>query len=446
MLKGFLVFLFFLLCSQLFSDAGYLRSVTSGPSPVLIDNDSIEIQMSYEEVFISIYEDSGIIKAQVNSVFVFDNFGDESEVLMYFPLEVRTPFYPVGLSNYWADSLKIEVLVDGKICPVDIFYYDVWDSSMMRDMSWEEFSACYEVLNINEPQEGEPLFYKIDEKSRDFAYEAKALLAFWKVKFDEKSTKFIEFSQEYLLTSDYENKMFRLSYPLFTGSSWANNIRKGRISVLFEDEEVKRALKFFIGSLMPLPEVYLDGYTASDPLKEISERYKSDNLSKFYNRSYAGAIIWNFSDLEPLPANFRHHAFYPDIPDVGTEIMMEYMNFMEGSITEFKNPWCISFVYIILGDYHPNSYYVRTVQGVDFYENRELMGLPVFYAHYLSSLKLIEIGDSSSKFEVRDYFSGNFDQIKKGWTNFYYIDENNLLVPKIFPVLESYYDDFDNEG
>lgn len=446
MIKRILVFLLFPLCSQLFSDAGYLRSVTSGPSPVLIDNDSIEIQMTYEEVVICVFEDAGIMKAQLSCGFVFENIGDESEVLMYFPLEVRTPFYPVGLSMDWADSSKIEVLVDGKPCPLDVFYYNLWDSSIKEDLNWEEFSAYYGVLNEHEPQKGEPLFYKNIDNYPEFAYEAKALLAVWRVKFEERTTKFIEFSQEYHLTSDYEEKMFRLSYPLFTGSSWANNIRKGRISVFFSDEEVKKALKFFIGSLMPVPEVHLEGFTAVEPLKEISERFKSINLSKFYGRWYAGAIIWNFSDLEPLPANFRYQPFYPDIPDVGTEVYLEYMDYLDGSSAEFINPWAISFIYIILGGYYPNHYVVRAVQGVDFYENEGLRGLPVFHANFYSALKLIEKGVNSSKFEMRDFFSGNYDQIKIGWTNFYYIDENNLVVPKILPALESSYDEYDHES
>lgn len=450
-LKGSFIFLIVsgLSSSLIYSDAGYLGSVSSGPSPVILKEDSVSVEMSYEDVLIIISEDTGIYSAELKCLFVFNDIETNSEVIMAFPLSIRTPFYPIYYDFIEMDGsddngqkMDFSVTIDGLDAAPEIVFCSFYDNSIKNGMSWEDFSAAIKVLNENEPEDGEIIYYKEIFFPEDRSYpimEPVSVLACWKVDFMKNRPRLVEFSQSYTLTSDYNDKVFRLSYPLFTGSSWANSIGQGKISVVFEDVESQSALKYYCGSLLPLPEVYEKEYFA-EPLKGVYDNFffRTSDSRSYFNKNYYGAIVWNFSDLEPTPSNFRFQSYYLDIGDVGAELYGMASDNGAESLSGVGIPWCISYIYVVFGSYRPDGFYVIDHTGVDFFDNPQLSGDPIFKAPIFSFARLIEEGNNSSKFAVR--FSET-EYNDTGYANIYLLDENKLLRPLMVPYIDSYYDE-----
>ncbi|MBN1151429.1 hypothetical protein JXA84_09445 [candidate division WOR-3 bacterium] len=429
----------------LYSDAGYLGSVSSGISPVLFGEDSIEVEMTSEDVIIVVSEDTGIYNADIVCSFVFTDRGASSDILMAFPLKIRTPFYPIHYLFIENDEIgsvdwrsQFSVRVDGETVLSEIVFVSMYNKNSNKGYEWNEFSDLLGVLNSEEPRDGEMVFYKNLVQLENYPIlEVMAVLATWEVDFSENRQRFVEFRQIFELTSDYNEKVFRLTYPLFTGASWANSILDGRIAVVFEDEESAEALKYCCGSLLPEPTYHQNGYYAEPADGMLSEVESSEN-SKYYFKSYKKAVVWNFCDLEPIPTNFRFQSYYPDIGDIGAEYYAIKWDYGVDSLNIKEIPWSISYVYVVLASFFPESYYVYEINGCDFYSNPQMEGEPVFNAEMFSTVDLLERGEKTSKFRVRFPETG---EIRTGWSVFYILNEKGLVKPLLVPSIKSYYEE-----
>jgi len=231
------------------------------------------------------------------------------------------------------------------------------------------------------------------------------------------------------MTSDYEEGIFRLTYPLFTGATWAGDIGYGKISIVLDESCQREDLQFYYGIGLPEPQEYKN--YKLDFISSIKDHigYSTSNLAEFEDCLYPHAVIWEFTNLEPTPSTFTFQSFYPDIGDIGTEYQCEYNQ--KGH--NFVNPWIKSQIYLYFGSYKPYSFFVINMEGIPIYDRP--YGIPISGEHYIapfSTVCPIEWQDHWLKAEITDHIN---DIREEAWVPIYILDSDSNVIPYLMPYI-----------
>jgi|GEM_PF-1055851 len=442
------VLLILSLAAAALGDAGYLGSVSSGTSPI---GGHPEIVMTAEQVVIELqrrhvdYEDwsADLYDATVTADFLFTNTGDADTVYMYIPKGVRTVFvsYLYEAEDMDTPLENPRVLVDGEPVEVRKVCVGAFDPEYMGDMTWDAFAELTRPLFDEEPKEGEPFYFTRyfvegdEEWGGEITHPAEAVLAYWEVPFAEGESKLVEYVQGYSMTSDYGEKVFRLTYPLFTGAGWSGAIGEGVVSVVGGEGCDWGDLLYYVGLHLPLPEE-IDKYRPDipDPIVDHPDFGKC-GLARYDGEQYAQALVWEFTDYEPWPGQLNCSALYPDIGDVGNYQYMRYDDFETGNAEAYDNPWDYSMIYLYLGRFAPSYYLCINAAGAPLHDSP--FGGPLGEAvAFTRSAEILEREGNWVKVRSSDWETGTEVE---GWVNLWQLDADGLVVPGLLPIPESYY-------
>jgi hypothetical protein len=439
-----------LVASAALGDAGYLGSITSGASPI---GAHPSIAMTAEEVVIELrrehvdYEDwsADVYSATVTADFLFTNTGGADTVYMYIPHSVLTVFV-----SYLYDAEEMEtplenprVLVDGEPVEVRKVCLGAFDSEYMGDVTWDEFAGYTGALFAEKPDEGGPFYFTryFTDTEEDWGgkitHPAGAVLAYWEVPFAPGETKLVEYVQDYAMTSDYGEKVFRLTYPLFTGAGWSGAIGEGVVSVVAGEGCDWDDLLYYVGLHLPLP-VEEEGYRV-DVLDAIADHpdFGKGELANYDGEKYPRALVWNFADYEPYPGRLDSYALYPDVGDIGNTQYMLHDEFEAGEVESYSNPWDYSMIYLYLGRFAPTYYLCVNEAGVPLYDapGGEPLDVGVGFTH---GAEILEQDGNWAKLAWSDWETGGEGV---GWANLLPLDDDWLVLPSLLPIPESYYED-----
>ncbi|HDR05998.1 MAG TPA: hypothetical protein ENN88_00005, partial [Candidatus Coatesbacteria bacterium] len=365
------------LASAALADAGYLGSVTAGASPI---GEHPSIAMTAEEVVIELrrehadYEDwsAEVYSATVTADFLFTNTGEADTVYMYIPHEIVTAFVPIlfAAEEMEAPLENPRVLVDGEPVEVRKVCLGAFDPEFMGKMSWEEFAGLTRPLFAEMPGEGEPFYFtRYFADTGGLTHPADAVLAWWAVPFAPGRTRLVEYVQGYAPTSDYGEKAFRLTYPLFTGAAWSGAIGEGRVSVVPGEGCDWDDLAYHVGMRLPLPKEKED--YRLDVLGPIDDHpdFGMCGLARYDGERYHRTLVWEFSDYEPDPGRLNFNALYPDIGDIALFQQTLYEDFLAGAAEAYDNPWDYSMIYLCLGRYAPTYYKSVNTDGAPLFDS-----------------------------------------------------------------------------
>ncbi|MBA7643482.1 hypothetical protein ES703_51208 [subsurface metagenome] len=401
------------------------------------------IELLSEEVE---YEDwsSTHYNATITADFLFTNTGGADTLYMYIPHAVMTVFVSV-LYNAMDMDVPLEnprVLVDGEPVEVRKLCVGDFDPDWPGDRAWEEIAEAAQPLFDEKPQEGEPFYftrYFADpENDRwDITYPADALLAYWEVPFAAGETKLIEYIQEYSLTSDYGEQVFRLTYPLFTGAGWRGDIGFGRVTVVPGEGCDWNDLRYYIGLHLPLPEE-VEGHRL-EVFGDIADHAAFDEcgLAGYDGVNYERALIWEFSDYEPHPGQLNSYALYPDIGDLGTDQYMLHGDFEDGLEESYDNPWDYSMIYLYLGKYPPGYFFAVDTAGVPLFDSPG--GDPLDDAR-IGFTKRAVISEWEGNWVKTTSHDWETETTAEGWVNLLPLDEDWLVTPSLLPLPATYYE------
>lgn len=436
-----------------FPDAGYLGSIAQNPSPAIGGDEHPTIQMESEEVIIELHP----TYADVSAEFIFTNTGDETTVDMFFPLDVRTPvgapfvYPPQGdLSDYF------NVYADGKKLETSLIYSDYYDPGYIKenDYTWEELKSLIKPLSEEEPEPGELIHFteywikgeeseefNYNQKLEDFTRSAQLSSAVWLVHFDGGETRRVLCEYTYTYTADYNETVFRFSYPLYTGASWSGDIDEGRIIVVPGEDFNWDELCYYTGFYLPEPTEYgltfFEGESemAGHDVAPFAELKTTTDIEKYKGFAYKNSLVWEFSDLEPVVFKQYFRPFYPDIGSLGYD---------EFDIEEFDYKPGLSgtLVYLSISEsFEPEQFLVVNGYGVPFYEDYNSSGLveDMKTLPYPAVFKAIEEKNGWLKTHfVGDYYLGEEGVEYTGWINTNTKDEDALVIPTVMPFGDSF--------
>jgi hypothetical protein len=353
-----------LLSGSASGDAGYMGSLLPGPSPALSGAQSRDVRMIAEDVFLVLLPGGDV---EMTASFLFGGAGPDCTVLMAFPFELRTVFSPPEYAvDYgdslppWGDGLLVEV--DG--VPVDPFTLiqvtlqkddeESGFTSFLDDRAFFGGASTGNVRLVIPPAWDDSRLQEFD-----FHHRAEAVLACWQVSIDSGDTALVEIRASGRLTSDYSESLFRLSYPLVTGASWAGTIGHGRISLVPGEGFDRETLQWYAGICMPTSSA-LDSWQP-EMLPEFAG-HSSRLLPEPLSRVYTDAVVWEFRDFEPVAGRRDTYTFYPDFGDISASAEMAWEN------GKPIHPWRSSFVYAFVGPEAPSNYTVISGTGLDLYD------------------------------------------------------------------------------
>lgn len=436
--------LLFLLPPAVFADAGNLGSVAQGPVP--LSGVSTSVEMLCQDVLIEV----GRSDYRITGDFLFHSPNDEGDVYMYFPVDVITPFISTLYSAMWADDLveRVSVSVNGRETEVFPLVIAQWHGDPGIGLTWERALEALRPLYRNEPDPGEPAYFTRMPSLAEFTgsedpidsiypvLEGQAVNAAWKVDFSAGDTLLVEYAVTGTMTTDYDSTKAILCYPLQTGSTWAGNIGRGRITVVPSDGTDGEQITFATGVMMPPPE--RRSSFSFHPLEEVARTpwFGGTRLSRFTGRSYNAGYEWNFYGFEPEVASTGWRALYPGLGDMYAVIVDSLLRWREGELANRPRGWGGSFIYLYMADHHPKGLTVITGEGVPLrrspHEGAEaLTMLPVTCwvetEEWRDGWVLVNA-------EVLGCFGDDAGEYT-GWVELYRIGEDSLLLPTVLPML-----------
>ncbi|MCK4593898.1 hypothetical protein KAU45_05305, partial [bacterium] len=433
-------------------DAGYLGSITAGAAPI---GEHTSIVMTAEEVVIELRVlditegdwSSTRYYATITADFLFTNTGEADTVYTYIPVSVMTIFVSVlyGAVDMDVPLENPRVLVDGE--PVEVYKLCVgnFDESVLEGGTWEEFAERALPLFDEQPENGEPFYFRryfagVEEHWDKIAHRADALLAYWEVTFEAGETKLVEYVQEFDLTSDYGEQVFRLTYPLFTGAGWRGDIGYGRVTVLPGEGCDWNDLRYYTGLHLPLPSEEEDHRFSLNEGITGHEGFNRCNLAGYRGGSFDHALVWEFSDYEPHPGQISSYAFYPDIGDIGTYQYMLHGDYEDGFEESYDNPWDYSMIYLYLGKSPPGYFFSAAVEGVPLHDaphGQPLGEGPEFRISFTQGASIIEREGNWAKVSYRNWDS---DTTLEGWVDLVPVNSQGHVVPGLLPLPATYYE------
>jgi hypothetical protein len=416
------VALAFLATSMSAADAGFLGSLTQGPSPAAGETG---IRMAAEDVFIRL-EDSST--ALVRAAFLFQADSAES-VLMCYPVEVLSPFHSLydaaspGDPSGSAPGSEVGVLLDGS--PARTFLLVQcrhWDDDVAGE------AGLIDRYGWDGPSLGDSGCFLIErppmsDSSAAWAAigRAEAILVCWEVTFDSGGSRLVEIEDSIRPTSDYSMRLNRITYPLVTGRSWNGTIGAGRISVTGTPGFRWHSLAWAAGVLLPPPSD-VDRFVPS-PVPGLEG---STLLAPMLGTDLGRAIVWEFKDFEPETGSRDLFTYFPDIGDFG--LLADGGE--SGGMCE-RSLWESSFVYLFLGPQQPHVFYSIRSGGLGIFDSPGgTMLAEVPPGTYMRVL------DRSGDWARICYTTGDGEEAE-GWFEMHPVGGSGLVEPSAMPAPES---------
>ncbi|MBD3276815.1 MAG: hypothetical protein GF388_00795 [Candidatus Aegiribacteria sp.] len=422
---------------SLTADAGYLGSVVQGPVPLKAET---SVEMVCEDVVI-LYDRS---EYTIIADFLFSAPRSAEEVYMYFPVDVMTPFISHLYSAMEADQLmeRVDVTVDGQ--PVEVFplFVDTWDHTGIPGLSWEEVAAFTVPLFPDEPESGGPFYYTRMPSAEELAggndyipaLGVDAVNAGWQVNFQPEDTSLVECVITGSMTTDYEETWSYMCYPLQTGSTWAGDIGRGRITAIPQTPHME---VLPIGVSMPSPEnLYFAEFL---PLEEIASHpaFTETELSRMSNEVIDEGTVWEFFDFEPRTASTGWRSLHPGLGDMYVSVSDSVYNWMNKYTEVRPFGWSGSFIFLYSGREMPDHLNVISVDGTPLYSSPSEESRVVVHLPYYSRLTPLEWNGGWVKTDARvhQYPAGDDEGEYTGWVRL--DDSKDGLVPPVaLPMLQ----------
>lgn len=409
-------------------DAGYLGSLTQGPSPALPGTGGTGVRMAAEDVFIRLESCS---TAVVSAAFLFEADAEET-VLMCYPIEVRTVFHALwdalshdagGESAALSPASGTLVWVDG--APVETFVLvqcesngeEEVESSLMERYGWDGPGTPRGGFLVS-------MIPSSDSAAAGAAVErAQALLVCWEVGFAAGGRRLVEIEDPVRPTSDYSGRLRRIAYPLVTGATWSGAIGRGRISVTGGPAFDWDDMRWWSGVMMP-PPVEATRFTPA----LVSGLEDSRLLEDFIGSDLGRALVWEFENFEPVAGRRDSYTYFPDIGDIGGLVESAAL---DGG--QADSPWESSFVYLYTGPALPGAFMCIRSGGLGLEESP---GGPVSsIAIPGERLAVLDRRGDWLRVERDHAFEGG-----SGWLEMHEVGGEGLVLPSVIPLPESYWD------
>lgn len=436
--------LLFLLPLTAIGDAGNLGSAAQGPVP--LSGVSTSVEMLSQDVLIEVSRSD----YRITGGFLFYSPNDEGDVYMYFPVDVITPFISSLYSAMWADDLmgRVSVSVNGRETEVFPLVIAQWRDDPGIGLTWETALEELRPLYREEPDSGDPAYFTRMPSLAEFmgsedpidsiypVLEGQAVNAAWKVDFSAADTLLVEYAVTGSMTTDYESTKAIICYPLQTGSTWAGNIGRGRVTAVPSDGAEGEQIAFAAGVMMPPPEKRSS--FVFRPLEELARTpwFGGTQLSGFAGRRFDAAYEWNFSDFEPEVAPTGWRALYPGLGDMYALIADSLLRWRAGELDRRPGGWGGSFIYLYLADHRPKGLTVISGEGLP------LRTLPHAGAEVLTVLPVTSWMEAEEwrdgwvlvRAEVPGFLGDDAGEYT-GWVELDRTGEDGLVLPTVLPML-----------
>jgi len=401
------------------ADAGFLGSLTQGPSPAAGETG---IRMAAEDVFIRLEDCS---TAVVRAAFLFEADSAES-VLMCYPVEVLSPFHMLydatsaGETPGSTPGSDVRVLLDGS--PAATFLLVQcrhWDDDLAGEA---DLTDRYGWVGPGPEDPGCFLVERPPMSDSSSAWaaigRAEAILVCWEVSFDPGGSLLVEIEDSVRPTSDYSMRLNRITYPLVTGRSWSGTIGTGRISVTGTPGFRWHSLAWAVGVLMPPPSDVDRFVPSSVPGLEGSAL-----LAPMLGTDLGRALVWEFSDFEPETGGRDLFTYFPDIGDFGLLADGDESGGMDaGSL------WESSFVYLFMGPQQPDVFCSISAGGLGIFDSPGgTIVAEVPPGTYMSVL------DRSGDWTRVGYTTGDGEEAE-GWFEMHPVGGSGLVEPAAMPA------------
>jgi len=386
--------------------------------------------MTSEDVFVELLPEGAV---DVRGAFLFTCADGPDTVLMCYPLEVRTVFYPAAHAYEGTDSAfwdgSLEVVLDGDaVLPFPLLQVDAAGSD-----SADFLDALSRYAFRERGTEGPSVLLVRPEaaqdstlRSFDLLHRVEAVLACWPARFAGGDTLLVEISQECVATSDYDGTMESFAYPLVTGASWQGSISEGRISVVQGDCYDWGSVRWLCGVLMPPPVEETDW----SPSPEEAFRSRAPAcLQEMLGRRWASAVVWEFRDFEPVAAGRDFYAYFPDIGGVGT---MDEYGLDEPVPWPVESPWASSFVYVFEAAEPPSGLLAIDPRGVPMLESPDAGAATVFTVPPGFVLEVIRTRPDWALVGFEHWSTGRLE----GWVATRRISDTGLVEPGVIPFFQ----------
>jgi hypothetical protein len=328
---------------------GYFGSITQNPVPAGDLSSHPSIGLTCEDVFIELFPGGD---ARLTAAFLFHNGGPADDVMMYFPVSVMVPTISVLWSmDDLTDPLgSPTVTVDGSPVEVRPMLAAIWQDGYM-DRGWEELAETVDLLGAA-PSDSGTFFFTVDPgywESLDmmeristdslpdldlFVLGAGSSNALWTVHFDEGADVLVEYTMLLTLRHDWEEEWYSLTYPLFTGASWAGSIGSGRITVVPSRGLSLSDITTWSSYSMPEARVEENMAYLGMPELECHPSYQGSMMEAATGVTLPEALVWEFADFEPVVSPSGWMYYFED-PMAGD--MQHWSEMMYGS--DAPPPW-----------------------------------------------------------------------------------------------------------
>jgi len=331
--------------SLIYGDMGFFGTIAQNPVPV--DTFAVHpfIELTCEDVLIEILPGG---EAMVTADFLFTNTGPQDTVLMYFPLSVMVP----TISVLWdmgsiSDPLEEpDVTVNGQPIDVRPLLCIMWIREYVEESSWLTFTETVDVLTPEEPDSGF-VFYLADPEYWGgldmmetvladtisdldlFMMSAYSSHAFWEVPFQAEEQVLVEYRTSFQMRYEWGVPYFNLNYPLYTGASWAGPIGSGRITVTVAGGREFTDITDWISYSMPEATEVASHEFAPLPGMEGAPALYETYLSANFGSILPSALVWAFSDFEPLVSPQGWMYYYEDAHSENAQYQAELMFYPE---------------------------------------------------------------------------------------------------------------------
>ncbi len=322
-------------------DMGYFGTIAQNPVPVDTFTVHPFIELTCEDVLIEILPGGNAI---VTADFLFTNTGPSDTVLMYFPLSVMVPTISVlwSMENITDPLEEPDVTVNGELIAVRPMLSTMWIKEYKEEGSWDIFTETLDVLTPEEPDSG-LVFYLADPAywggldmmeivMSDTISDLDMLMmgtysshAFWKVPFEEGEQVLVEYRTAFSMRHEWGVPFFYMNYPLYTGASWAGPIGSGRITVTVSDgREFADITDWTSHSMSDATEVTSFEFAPLPGMEGVPALYET-HLSTNFGSILPSALVWEFSDFEPLVSPQGWMYYYEDSDSENAQYQAELM-------------------------------------------------------------------------------------------------------------------------
>ncbi len=327
------------------ADMGFFGTIAQNPVPLDFPIHPC-IELTAEDVLIEVLPGG---TAVLTADFLFTNTGPADTVLMYFPVSVMVPTISVLWSlDEITDPLVADplVTVNGERVDVRPMLCTTWNRRYEEDGAWETFRSGVEILSSQEEPDSGLVFYlappdywesldMLETVMSDSLTEddwnvlcAHSSHALWEVPFAEGEQVVVEYAMEFAMRYQWESHVLSITYPLYTGGSWAGPIGSGRITVT---NGPGKDFGDIVGwSSESMPEAELLRPFPYHPLPLISESGPGyGSLWPAFGEELEAALVWEFRDLEPVVSSMGWMYYYEDPSDENALYQVEVMTWPE---------------------------------------------------------------------------------------------------------------------